>query len=117
MKLRSISLPDLRAAALAGFLLVLPFMTLEWLTRSDRPRTDFPVPLFGIMWLFAGVFVVLVVSIVRTLRAVASAGLPARVSAGTAALLLKVLFAGLIAWAWVGLVVDQMPCFLGASGC
>jgi hypothetical protein len=119
MKMKSITLPDVRAAALAGFLLVLPFMTMEWLTRSDRPRTDFPVPLFGIMWIFAGLFVVLVVSVVRTLRAgySASAGIPARVSAGAVSLLLKLVCAGLIAWAWVVLVIDQMPCFLGASGC
>ena len=29
----------------------------------------------------------------------------------------KVVLLGLVAWYWIGLVIDQMPCFLGAPNC
>jgi hypothetical protein len=38
-------------AAVAGFVLVLPLMTLEWATRSNRPRADFAILLFVFLWL------------------------------------------------------------------
>jgi hypothetical protein len=32
-------------------------------------------------------------------------------------LLLSVIFFAVFAWQWVALIMDQMPCFLGGSGC
>jgi hypothetical protein len=32
-------------------------------------------------------------------------------------LLLRVAFLALIAWMWGGILIDQMPCFLGVPNC
>jgi hypothetical protein len=101
-------------AAIAGFVLVLPLMTLEWATRSNRPRTDFAVPLFVFLWLLAALFIRTFVGVVRTAQAM----LQGRVAVlSSISLVPRIAFLGLIAWMWVSWVIDQMPCFLGASGC
>ena len=81
--------------AVAAFALVLPFVLLEAVNRGvDR---NFPVVLFALMWLLASAFVAILMRPSRWwLRA---------------ALLIP------IAAFWVGLVVDQMPCFLGVPNC
>ncbi|MEX2553671.1 MAG: hypothetical protein WD627_11805 [Actinomycetota bacterium] len=98
-------------AAIVGLAMVLPFMTLELATATDAPRSRFGFPMFGIMWLLAAVFVLMLMPIVRSLRAGTMA------IASPASLVLRVAVAGLIAWSWVALVIDQWPCFLGATGC
>jgi len=101
-------------AAVAGFVLVLPLMTLEWATRSNRPRTDFAVPLFVFLWLLAALFIRTFIGVVRTAQAI----LQGRVAVlSSISLVPRIAFLGLIAWVWVSWVIDQMPCFLGASGC
>ncbi|HYN81900.1 MAG TPA: hypothetical protein VES88_10395 [Gemmatimonadaceae bacterium] len=40
-----------------------------------------------------------------------------RALANPVSLLPRVVFLILIAWVWVTLVVDQMPCFLGVPNC
>jgi hypothetical protein len=102
---------DFRFPAVIGLLMVLPFMTLEWMTRSDLPRSTFSPLWFFMMWLLAAVFVLMLIRIVKTVRA----GNVEMANLGF--LVLKVAFSGYIAWSWVTLVVDQMPCFLGATGC
>ena len=101
-------------AAVTGFLLVLPLMTLEWATRSNRPRTDFALPLFVFLWLLAALFIFTFIGVVRTARTM----LEGRVAVlSSISLVPRIAFLGLIAWVWVSWVIDQMPCFLGASGC
>jgi hypothetical protein len=101
-------------AAVAGFVLVLPLMTLEWATSSNRPRTDFTFPLFVFLWLLAALFIRTFISVVRT----ALAMLEGHVAVlSSISLLPRIAFLGLSGWVWVSWVVDQMPCFLGASGC
>ncbi|MGH2825658.1 MAG: hypothetical protein ACRDKF_01655 [Actinomycetota bacterium] len=94
-----------------GFLLVLPFMILEWSTRSEQPRSDFSVFLFILMWLAAVVSLFVLMPMVQTIRAGNFA------VANPVSTVLKVALLVVIAWWWVGLVFDQMPCFLGATGC
>ena len=90
--------------------LVLPFMILELLNRRGF-HDGFPIPLFGFLWLLSFSFIVVMMPILRSLlsgnRSIPN---PPGVLARTGLLML-------IAWLWVGLVVDQMPCFLGVPNC
>jgi hypothetical protein len=100
-----------RFSVMVGFLLVLPFMILEWSTRSEQPRSDFSVLLFILMWLAAAVFLFVLTPMVQAIRTGNFA------VANPISTVLKVALLVVIAWSWVGLVIDQMPCFLGATGC
>jgi hypothetical protein len=91
--------------------MVLPFMLLEGITTSGFARLGFPLGLFTFMWLFAVIFVLILMPIVRAMRAGNIA------TANPLFIALKVVFMGLMAWAWIGLVIDQMPCFLGVPNC
>lgn len=101
---------NLKAPAIIGAVLVLPFMILE-LVNGGGIHGNFPIPLFGFMWLLPVSFVVILMSIVRS-RPAGNRSMPNPVS-----LLSKVALLILIAWLWVSLVVDQMPCFLGVPNC
>ena len=103
------SLTDIRSSASIGLTLVVPFMILEWVNRRNLIG-DFPVPLFGMMWLLPTTFFVIMMPITRNLRT----GNSVRTNAS---LLVKVALLGLIAWMWVAIVIDQMPCFLGVPNC
>ena len=58
-----------KAAALIGFLIVLPFMLLEVVNRRNI-NTEFPVVLFVVMWVLATLFTAGVMSRVQTRRGV-----------------------------------------------
>ena len=87
-------------SALIGFLVVLPFIVLELINR--RFDGNFPFPLFVVMWLLSFAFVLLVRPLAR----------PGRLHVA-----LRVAGLILIGWVWTGLVIDQMPCFLGVPNC
>ena len=103
---------DLRSAALIGFILVLPFAVLESLnqpiTRQNAPGL---FVLFGLLWLLPVAFIVILMPLVRNLRAGLS------LMANPINLLLSVASLALIAMLWGGLLIDQMPCFMGAPNC
>jgi hypothetical protein len=101
----------LRNAALTGFLMVIPFVLLEAITTSGFVRSGFPLALYILLWLFAAIFVHLLAPVVQTIRAGNIA------MANSLFLVLKVVLMALIAWAWIGLVIDQWPCFLGIPNC
>ena len=103
---------DLRWAALAGVLLVLPFAVLEARTSTiTEQNASGLIVLFGLLWLLAAVFVVVLTAIVR--HAWFGRDTPTRlVSVGVRVAVLAV-----IAAVWVSIVVDQMPCFLGIANC
>ena len=44
-------------------ILTLPFMILEWVNRRDF-HEDFPIPLFGILWLLPAAFIFILTPIV-----------------------------------------------------
>lgn len=93
--------------------LVLPFMVLEFVNRRtflEFPQS-FPIPLFATMWLLAFAFVYILTRVMRGEAAQANL-VPA-----LAVRLLGIAVLGVIAYAWVGLVLDQMPCFLGVPNC
>ena len=95
----------LRNAAIVSTLLMAPFIILESATTGGFPR-GFPAALFGFMW-------VLGLSFVGILRSVAAG----RRADPNFMLVLKIGALVLIAWIWVTLVIDQMPCFLGVPNC
>jgi hypothetical protein len=91
--------------------LVLPFLILEFVNARTFPRfaQSFPIPLFALLWLLAFSFVYILSRMIRRDSTLVRR-LPALAGLGVVVL-------ALIAFAWVGIVVDQMPCFLGVSNC
>jgi hypothetical protein len=101
-----------RLAPVISFILcVLPFMILEWATRSNAPRSDASPMLWVVLWILSTGFVAVLMPIIQSVRAGDS------ILVNPVSLLLKVIFLVLMAWCWAMLVIDQMPCFLGGSGC
>lgn len=107
------STKNIGAAALISLILVAPFAFLElrYNTETSRNLIHFPIPVFGVLWLLATVFIIIVASIVRTVRAGDS------LLAHPATLLFRLVFLALVAWLWGGLFIDQLPCFLGVPNC
>lgn len=103
-------LTNLRTPALLSLLLVLPLMLMELVNRRQFDE-DFPIILFAVMWLLPVIFIVILMPIVRTIRAGNS------ILANPISLFLRVAFLSLIAVVWVNALIDQMPCFLGVPLC
>ena len=102
-----------RWSVIISSLLVLPFMILESVNARAFPGfpQSFPIPLFAMLWLLAFSFVHILTRMMR--------GESTRVRRvpPLAARLLGIVVLIFIAYAWVGIVVDQMPCFLGRPNC
>lgn len=100
---------NLGAAALISFILVLPFAILELMfntvTKQNAPGL---IVLFGLLWILPTVFIVILVPIVRSVRAGNSI---------MTNLIFRVAFLALIAVMWGGLLLDQLPCFIGVPNC
>ncbi|MGH7492106.1 MAG: hypothetical protein ACREOO_06885, partial [bacterium] len=101
---------NLRSAAISGFILVLPFMILELINRRSF-HEGFPIPLFGLLWFLPMILIVILTPLVRNVRAGNS------ITANPITLLLRVGFSALIAMMWVGILIDQFPCFMGVQNC
>jgi cation transport ATPase len=101
---------SLRTAAIVSSVLVLPFMILE-LVNGRGSRHDFPIVLFGFMWLIALAFIVTLMSILGSLQA------RNRTAPDSLRLLSRIAVLILITWIWVSLTLDQMPCFRGVPNC
>jgi hypothetical protein len=106
---------------MVSFLLVLPFMILEFMfdivnrpgALSLRNVLDLIV-VFGLLYLLPTVFIVILMSMVRNARA------GNRMMANPTALLIllsRVAFLALIARFRGGFLIDQLPCFLGVPNC
>jgi hypothetical protein len=110
-KMKSI-MTNLGLAALISFILVLPFAILEFLfntiTKQNAPGL---IVLFGLLWLLPMAFIVILVPMVRTVRAGNS------IMANPLNLLFRVASLALIAMLWGGILIDQLPCFLGVPNC
>lgn len=92
-----------------GFVLTLPFILLEILNRGLT--SNFPLPLFGFLWLLPTIFTATLLPIVRYLRA--GGGLLDH----PLGLFSRLLVLFLIAALWMGVLADQIPCFLGIPNC
>ena len=98
-------LARVRTAALVSTALVLPLLILELRNNAS----EFPSVLFAVLWLLPFAFVMLFQGAV---------GSGARTN--TLAYMRRPLAAAclvFIAWFWVVVVIDQMPCFLGVPNC
>ncbi|MEW5938447.1 MAG: hypothetical protein AB1750_02190 [Chloroflexota bacterium] len=100
----------LKSPAILSFLLILPFMLLEWINRRSF-NEGYPIVLFVILWLLPVIFLVALTPIVRNVRA--GNGL----LANPAMLLFRVALMGLVAFVWTSLLIDQLPCFMGVQYC
>lgn len=100
----------LRTPAIVSLLLVLPFVILEVINSRDV-HEGFPIVLFGLMWLLPLSFILIALPIVRSPRT------ESRIPASWLGLLPRFVLVVLIAWIWVGLIRDQLPCFLGTPDC
>ncbi len=101
---------DLRSAAIISFILVLPFLILEFVNRRNTDES-FPVALFGFMWLLPIAFIVILMPMARNARA------GNIMMANPINLLLRVVFLTVIAMLWGYSLYDQLPCFLGVPNC
>ena len=99
-----------RSPALISLLLVIPFMITEIVNRQEF-NEGFPIPLFVIMWILPVIFIITGMPIVQNLRAGNS------IMTQPINLLLRVVVLIVIAFFWTGLLLDQMPCFLGVPNC
>ena len=102
------ALSQLRVPAL-GFLLTLPFIVLE-LWNQPVSRFDFPFSLFGFIWFLSSLFVLFAHFVVTALQT-------GNILARPVHFLATVSFLVLIALMWSGLMIDQLPCFMGVPNC
>ena len=109
---------NLRPPVIIGLLFVLPFMILEFMfqiagnpaAQNAKNLTGLTV-LFCLMWLLSAVFIAMLMPLLRVVRA------GGNLLANPIVPLLRLAFLTLIAIAWGGLVIDQLPCFLGVPNC
>lgn len=97
--------------AIIGSVLVLPFIALEYVNTQGFKALGFPAMLFAFMWLLSFAFAFLLIPVVRDARS------GSRVFAHPTNFLLRVILMLGIAMLWIGVVNDQMPCFLGLPNC
>ena len=103
---------DFASAAIISFILVLPFVILEFLNSSvTKDNASGLILLFGVLWLLPTVFIVILKPILRSARAGKS------LMEKPVTLLLKVTSLVLIATVWGWGLMDQLPCFLGVPNC
>jgi hypothetical protein len=100
----------LRLPAITSSALLLPFIILELVNRRSY-HEGFPIPLFGILWLLPMAFTLILMSIVRKVQT------GNKTTPNTISLLLGIALLILMVWLWVGIILDQMPCFLGVPLC
>lgn len=100
----------LRTAAIVSALPVIPFMILETINARNLPP-DFPIVLFALMWLMALSFVLVFASLLR------GTAPESRTTAHTIGRVTKGALLLLIAFLWISIIRDQMPCFLGVPNC
>lgn len=106
------TITNLGSAAFISFILVLPFAILESLNQTiTRQNAPGLILLFGLLWLLPTAFIATLVPIVRTVRAGNG------ILASPMSLLFRLAFLALVATMWSGLLLDQLPCFLGVPNC
>jgi hypothetical protein len=99
LALRRASDRNLRIPAIIGTVLVLPFMILEFLNRRAF-HEDFPFPLFAVLWILPFAFTLLLVPILRSLRA------HERSTGNPIILIMKAVFLILMAWLRISILQD-----------
>lgn len=103
-------LTSLKTPALVGLALTLPLILLELFNRWSF-QEDFPFPLFGMLWLLASTFCLVLLPLAQKLRA------RSNLLAQPVGLAVQVGLLFVIAAAWTGILLDQWPCFMGVPLC
>ena len=101
---------NLKTPAIISSVPVLPFIVLELINRRSLPG-GFHFMLIILLWLLPLSFMLILLSILRDPQA------GKRRMASSLNLLTRVACLIFLAWFWVGLILDQMPCFLGVPNC
>jgi hypothetical protein len=94
--------------AVVGFVLAIPFALLELVNRRGF-NEGFLVVLFVLLWVLPAALFAGTTSTIRILRS-DRADAPGP-------LILRIAILGLIAWLWIAILTDEMPCFLGVPNC
>ncbi|MGQ0604493.1 MAG: hypothetical protein ACT4QE_22665 [Anaerolineales bacterium] len=109
---------SLRAPVIISSILVLPFIILEFMFQIvNRPGALNPQNilslsvLFGLLWLLPIAFIIILMPIVRDVRAGNT------LTAQPILLLFRVVLLAVIAMFWGGILIDQFPCFIGVPNC
>lgn len=101
---------SLSMSLLVSVALVVPFAILELITRRGY-NEEFPFTLFAFMSVLSLVIVTLITPVLRRIRADRSLG------ALTIAEWAVILLIAVLGYAYVSVVIDQLPCFLGVPNC
>ena len=104
-----LSAGNLTVAPLGGLALTAPFLVLQVVNKA--PLENIPAALFAVLWLLPTVFIATLLPIVKSVRGERGA------KAHPVTILLGGIVLVIVAAMWGGLVVDQMPCFLGVPNC
>ncbi len=83
---------------------------LEWVNRRAY-QEEFPIGLFGIIWLLQVIFIFTLMPIIHNF------GNRNKREGNPFKLLLNMVLLIIIAWLWIDIIQDQMPCFLGIPNC
>lgn len=98
------------SAGLISAILVLPFV-LEAVNQTITKQNVFGLTLmFGILWLLPTVFIVILATLVRNIKT-------GNIMTKPFALLLRITSLAVITVMWTGMIIDQLPCFLGIPNC
>jgi len=101
---------SLRGPAIISSVIVLPLLILELVNRR-AVREGFPFPLFGLLWLLPLFILLILRPCLRSLKAEPST------SASRFGCLAGIALCILVGRLWLGIVLDQLPCFLGVPRC
>jgi hypothetical protein len=104
------AIQSIARSAVAGLMATIPFMALQSVNTHNF-WTDFPIAVFGSLWVFAAVFIGTIGAILNQAR------MPGKTMARKMLVVAGIVFAFAVAMIWFGFVVDQMPCFLGVPNC
>ena len=88
-------------ASLTSTILLAPLAFLE-LRYASQSYSSFPYVLFAVLWLLSFAFVITAVPLVRGRRG---------------SVLGRLAIMSVFAVLWIGIVQDQLPCFLGVPNC
>lgn len=104
------ALAHFKTPALISLLPVFPLILMELINRRHL-NDGFPIALFVVLWFLPVIFIAILTSIVRNVRAGDG------ITAEPVKLLLGAMILLFIALVWGSILFDQLPCFLGVPGC
>lgn len=95
---------------LISLAIIVPFAAMELVNRRAYGE-DFPFALFTGMWVIPTVSIAILFTLIKDLRTGKT------ITAHPLSLIVRGVFLVAIGFAWLSLLADQMPCFLGVRYC